>query len=71
MARVKTEYQQILYEVEVMNELNKYGHTREEIQMILAINDERFEIIQEILRKRGDEETKEVLSRRVFDEMYK
>ena len=71
MARVKTEYQQILYEVEVMIELNKNGHNQEEIQMILAINDERFETIQKILRKRGDKETNEELSGRVFEEIYK
>lgn len=71
MARVKTEYQQILYEVEVMIELNKNGHNQEESQMILAINDERFETIQKILRKRGDKETNEELSGRVFEEIYK
>lgn len=70
MARVKNEYQQIAYEMEVINALHKKGYEQKDIQTILALSNERLQIIQDTFEKWGDTETIEELSGRVFNEFY-
>lgn len=71
MARVKAEYQQIMYEMEVVYELCKYGYTYKEVQEILAITNEKMETIQDVLENRGDVKMIEPLVERVFNKLYK
>lgn len=71
MARVKAEYQQILYEVEVICELCRHECIGEEVQEILALTNVRLQTIQDILKKWGDTESIEEIVRRVFDKLYK
>lgn len=70
MARVKKEYQQIMYEMEVINTLHKKGYEQKDIQTILALSNERLQIIHDTLEKWGDTETIRELSGRVFDDLY-
>lgn len=71
MARVKAEYQRIMYEVEVVCELCKYGCTSKEVQEILALTNEKMETMQDVLENRGDVATIEPLAERVFNKLYK